>query len=78
MDVRTMGCETAGGRERRSRTTVCQAPERARRRADRRTLGAKHPFFSADGEWLAFFAGNTLLSVSIAGGGTALSATFQV
>jgi eukaryotic-like serine/threonine-protein kinase len=32
------------------------------------STGARHPFFSADGKWLAFFAGNQLLKVAVAGG----------
>jgi serine/threonine-protein kinase len=32
------------------------------------TIGARHPFFSADGKWLAFFSGNQLLKVSVDGG----------
>lgn len=32
------------------------------------TIGARHPFFSADGRWLAFFSGNQLLKVPVGGG----------
>ena len=32
------------------------------------TFGARHPFFSPDGHWVAFFAEGALLRVSIAGG----------
>jgi eukaryotic-like serine/threonine-protein kinase len=41
--------------------------------------GAQHPFFSPDGEWLAFFAGNQLVKVPVAGGPpvTLASATGQ-
>jgi eukaryotic-like serine/threonine-protein kinase len=33
------------------------------------TEGATNPFFSPDGQWLAFFAGATLKKVSVSGGG---------
>ena len=32
------------------------------------TEGARHPFFSPDGEWLGFFADGTLKKISLAGG----------
>src|SRR4030095_11211728 len=41
--------------------------------------GAQHPFFSPDGEWLAFYARNQLVKVPVAGGPpvTLASATGQ-
>ena len=32
------------------------------------TLGARHPFFSPDGQWIGFFAGGALQKVSLGGG----------
>jgi eukaryotic-like serine/threonine-protein kinase len=32
------------------------------------TVGARHPFFSPDGQWIGFFAGGALQKVSIGGG----------
>ena len=34
------------------------------------TEGAANPFFSPDGEWIAFFSGNQLKKVSVSGGAT--------
>jgi len=34
------------------------------------TEGAANPFFSPDGEWIAFFSGNELKKVSVSGGAT--------
>ncbi len=36
------------------------------------TDGAYHPFFSPDGQWIGFFAGNEMKKVSILGGGPVL------
>jgi len=44
----------------------------------RGTTGAAGPFFSPDGEWLAFFAGGKLLKMPASGGATALVATGAV
>src|SRR3990172_4999485 len=34
----------------------------------RGTEAARHPFFSPDGQWIAFFAGNKLKKISVNGG----------
>jgi serine/threonine-protein kinase len=36
----------------------------------RDTDGARNPFFSPDGQWVAFFAGNEIRKMSVAGGAT--------